>query len=376
MKSKLNKKEKQKIIHLIEENPNWSYTQQIAEKSKLVPLINYNLNKINSKKVPKKFLEDLNRKNMQIASKNLFIFIEAKNLLKALNKEKISSVFFRGVSVAKKFSHDTLKMVGDIDLMIKKENIKRIEPILYEGGWAATLLYPKIKEERLRNGCQLPPFFKGETNLDLHWKLSNYLEIEPRGLWNDAREFNLDGVKALGLSPEKQVIYLCVHSFLSHGGEFILRDLVDINETIAFYGNKLDWNKLLETAKHWQVAAIAFHSLSLAKKLLDSPIPESTLGELKQSSNALQLFFLQTVNEKNLFSVSKSKAAFIRFFVRFFQLRGAKKRTKFLLDLLFPSDAYLIHFHAVPNKKSTLRFHRLFNPLRLLFKGFKAIIGF
>lgn len=323
-RSRLGARERAEIALLFSSPLNWEKTKKLAEQQCMVPLLHHSLSKFGGM-VPQEVMEELRRERKKIMHHNMLVFARAKSLLLALRKKNIPMLVLKGISTTQKFSDDSLKQVGDIDILIRKRDIGALEKILAQQGWLAVHNYAKIKAQRLRNSCQLPQFAIEGATLDTHWELNYFVRPEESDLWGGAIPFGLDGANALQLSPEKQLCYLCLHSVLSHGAQTLLRDLADINETIEYYckgggngkGAGIDWQELCSVAERWRVsAAVYFCLLNMQRHLGSEKIPEKTLTRLRGKSNKLQLLVLDSLGDRLLTPLPRNQMRLLMFFLR------------------------------------------------------------
>jgi len=313
-------KEKKEALTILHSKPNFEIFRKLALRSRIAPLLHHNLRRVateNPALVPAKILHQLQKRHKESTIHNLIVFGQAQKLLLTLRKVGIPAIIPKGISTSQKFSHDNLKGVGDIDLLVKKEDINRLEKVLAGLGWKAVAGYKKIKQERFRNNYQLPQFAIAGATLDTHWNLCTEVKIDAAELWEDAVPFNFEGAKALELSPEKNLCYLCIHSSLIHGFDFFLRDLADINETILHYGKKINWEKLCAVSKKWKTCALVYFCLCTThEKFGNSQIPKKTLERLRKKSNKMHLLVLSLLGESLLVPLPRTQMRVLRFFLK------------------------------------------------------------
>jgi hypothetical protein len=119
--------------------------------------------------------------------------------------------------------------------------------------------------------------------LEIHWHVkrpTDAFDIDIEAMWKRSRPVRLAGIEALVFSPEDLLLHLCQH-FWKH--KFIggIRPLCDIAETADFYGGEIDWSKLASISSEWKMNQCTYLILRLARELMDAPIPQSLLKELK-----------------------------------------------------------------------------------------------
>lgn len=98
---------------------------------------------------------------------------------------------------------------------------------------------------------------------ELHWHLFDSPHhqhcIDMEWFWSTARPVHFEGVDALVLGPEAQLLHLCGHLALHHpvppGGDLkpVLLWLVDIGEVLHRYRDELDWDVVLAKAAEFDL---------------------------------------------------------------------------------------------------------------------------
>lgn len=308
------------IRQLLSPPLDWEKIKELAKRQGMVPLLHHNLAKFKAK-VPQGIMREFQKEHKKSLQHNLLVFARARELLLALQKNKIPAIVPKGISTSQKYSADNLKCVGDIDLLVKMQDISVLEQILAKQGWITTSNYAEIKAQRLKDDCQLPQFAIAGATLDTHWNLSRHVQIQEAELWKDAVNFNFEGAHALELAPEKQLCYLCLHSILVHGAQTLVKDLVDINETIEHYNagkkQEIDWNKLCKVAERWKVSACVYFCLfNVQKHLGNKQIPGKALANLHEKSNKAQLAVLGLLGDRLLTPLPRNQMRVLRLFLR------------------------------------------------------------
>ena len=203
---------------------------------------------------------------------------QAKELLSAFGRGGVPAVWLKGICLAETvYGNIALRPFSDIDLMIRESDLRRTTEILTALGYSL-----------LRTGREDDPlsyaraFMKpGMRPLDIHWSTlsSTWLRScvgEKQGLegvWSRCQPFSLAGSPALSLGPSDQIIHLCQHGF-SHSFSR-LTQLVDIIESLRFYGDRLDLQAALRQAGEMGMANILYYSIKYAESSLLCPVTHS-----------------------------------------------------------------------------------------------------
>jgi len=144
--------------------------------------------------------------------------------------------------------------MGDLDLLIRPEHVQQAVRILEALGcrYGEPLLredfFPRFHYERELNAGVIHP-----VRIDLHvrpFRPLRYARIMPaEAFWQRARSVRMGRARVLVPSVEEMLIHLAVHSAVHGHGRALW--LEDIRQWVACHGDRLDWRRLLDTARAW-----------------------------------------------------------------------------------------------------------------------------
>jgi hypothetical protein len=169
----------------------------------------------------------------------------AKNInivLEAFNAVKIPVVVLKGVVLRDLYSKPELRTMGDIDLHVAEEDIRRSRTLLEQLGYKLNY-----------SNANYLSYVSDSYYIDLHKRLLNKhdkTEEWERSIWNNAINVEACGAAVLTLSLEDHLLFLCLHMsehLISSG--FGLRQLCDF--VIFIEANKchINWDYVLTKAK-------------------------------------------------------------------------------------------------------------------------------
>ena len=174
------------------------------------------------------------------------------------------------------------RLFNDIDIMVPKESIDRVEAILLDTEWAAVTRDPYDQRYYRTWTHQIPPLqhTRRQTVIDVHHTIVPETARSPVNATKLANaSVPLDGDDCLRtLAPTDIVLHSAVHLF--NEGEFDhgLRDLLDLDDLLRHFGsNPSFWSDLVNRAEEIGLTRPLFYSLRYLCMLLDSPIPELSL---------------------------------------------------------------------------------------------------
>jgi hypothetical protein len=127
------------------------------------------------------------------------------------------------------------------------------------------------------------------SRVDLQWVMAHEhfsFQLDRPEFWQDRTPVTLGSKTVLGLSPEIQLIVLCVHGS-KHAWE-LLKWVCDVAELVRSHPD-LDWNQIVVHASHWQCQRMLYLGLAVAHLLLDAPLPAAVLERLTADVEVLAL---------------------------------------------------------------------------------------
>lgn len=266
----------------------WEVLLDLAAKHGVGPLL-YHHFKTNTQ-IPKSVLFGLRRTYHRNALKNAQYYQELSEILKQL--QDIEIIVLKGAYLAKTvYQFDTLRVIGDIDLLVKKADLAKAEQILLDMGYGPTER-PSIKEQCANKHHLLLFTKKGAFPIEIHWALTNPtrpLKITfDEALWQHASPFTVTNIQVLSLSPEDLLLHLCFH--LAYANKFFgIRFLCDIDKTIDFFRDEIDWDLLFSRARQWDAEKLVYITLYLAKDWLAVEVPEKVLARFKPDDFNLEV---------------------------------------------------------------------------------------
>jgi hypothetical protein len=261
--------------------------------------------------IPEEPLQELREAYLMNGLRNTLIYEELRQVLSALHQANLPVIVLKGAHLAQlAYGNIALRPMGDIDLLVKEEHLAAVSAKLRALGYASELAETEIKSWRNQNDHprHIPSFVKPQSaRIEIHWSIAICLyRPPPKGtprrlgearavlvptpnpselgkLWQRARRVTLAEVNALVLSPEDDLLNLCMH-MQNHYFNQGIRPLFDIAALIQSCQPMIDWNQLETRAREWSVSECVYMGLRLAKELAGAPVPLSTLQTL-QSDN-------------------------------------------------------------------------------------------
>ena len=178
------------------------------------------------------------------------------------------------------------RMFSDIDILMPREMLARVESELMVAGWVATHL-DRHDQRYYRSWMhELPPLehLSRGTTVDVHhtlYPVTGRLAL-PIGPVIEAAEPVPGWPGAKVLAPADQVLHSAVH--LLWEGEFDhgLRDLSDIDMLLRHAGARAAfWEELPQRAAQLHLQRPLYYALRYARRLLGTPVPPEVVTALQ-----------------------------------------------------------------------------------------------
>ncbi|MDX9956760.1 MAG: nucleotidyltransferase family protein, partial [Anaerolineae bacterium] len=297
---------------------------------------------------------------------------ELARLLRALHDAGISTLLLKGAALGVAvYGNVGLRPMGDIDLLVQREDAARALALL------ETLDYAVVGAET-RPGATLE--YENEVALmhtrkpelavvELHWGLLDsphyQRTLDMDWFWRTAQPLAFEGASTLMLGPEAQLLHLCAHLMLHHGGASgHLQWYHDIAEVLVAYRDALDWEALLASAAANDLVLPLQRVLPVVWDCwqLEPPVGvRAALAALQASAKEAQLFGQLTVPARPVAQ---------RFFTDLASMPGWRQRWAYAWENIFPAPAYMRDRYRVA--------HPLLLPFAYLWRwvrGLASILG-
>jgi hypothetical protein len=238
--------------------------------------------------VPERVLQQLRDGFLMNGAKNALLFKELAQVLKALEQANIPVIVLKGAHLAASvYSHMAVRTMGDIDLLVGRNDLEKSVSRLGDLGYFAKT---KVKDiaALCETGRHWPRIFRPPpaAGIEIHWALTNpsqFSRIATTGFWERSRPTTIAGVGARILSPEDLLLHLCLHTASDGEGPFRLglKPLCDIAAVVHCWQEEIAWQQIQSRAIEWQAGRCVYMALWLAEEMLAAGIPDAVLKSLR-----------------------------------------------------------------------------------------------
>lgn len=230
---------------------------------------------------------------LQNAGRNMNLYQGLVKVLEVMEKNHIPVIALKGAHLAELvYGNIALRPMSDLDLLVKKKDLIRVEEKLLELGYRPIQgpiqgpIEGPIEDARKVTGRNYHFVYwmaEKELSLEIHWTLirPDYpFDIDLEGQWARSRTAVIGNSAVRVQSPEDLILHLCLHT----GKDLFDKGLkltCDLSETIRHYGQEMDWDQVLFGSRQWGIEKFVYLALRLAKELLNASVPEDLLKTLR-----------------------------------------------------------------------------------------------
>lgn len=305
---------------------------------------------------------------------NYNLFLEQKFLtLHAIFKEKgIPFIPLKGMAFMNDlYSEYPVRMVRDVDVLIRKQDMKQVEKTLNSHGF--TKETGGLKEDYWLKKQYHYIFIKDMTSrspviLETHWdidypgKRNSFIP----GIFDRLRSFQIHDETVELLSPEDTLFVLALHQ--RHFGKTLsLKQVCDTALLLNKYGSKLDWAYIFNQSEKTKTRSSLFFVLYQAKLWLNAKIPH----DVWQNLSGKILFYgkIKRFTVKNTFSINKNSQ---NLYLKTFFLLHDTIHEPVVYILNIPIEQFAKFYDLEPYSKKTFFLYHF----RVFYILFRIIINY
>lgn len=231
-------------------------------------------------------------------------FGELLKIIKIFDAAGIRVILLKGSHLAQFVYQDIgLRWMADIDILIRREDLKKASELLVSMGYEYPDLEPAIwddfgEKRQVRDRASVIEWYEAHhmhliycnpnaiQSLEIHWGITRRASpfiIDIEGLWERAWAEEVNGVKLWVLSPEDLLLHLSLHdSYYHHLKLFGLRPCCDVAAVVRRFSGQIDWGQLQARARAWGIEKYLYLMLRLSRELLGSEVPVDFLQDIRE----------------------------------------------------------------------------------------------
>ncbi|WP_415407171.1 nucleotidyltransferase family protein [Sulfurovum sp. CS9] len=291
-----------------------------------------------------------------IAQRNILMSAELIRIIQLLEKNSIETLAFKGPTLSQMAYGDiTLRQYVDLDVLVKKEDIYKIDALLKDRGYQRFLEITPVQEQVYMQyahdlGLYHP---KSGVHFEMHWSLMDEdypMQIDLDAIWEDPQTVKINQQEIRTFPTEELLLYLCIH-----GSKHLWERIEWIKDIdLMIRTQDIDWEKVIKEAESSRFETMFYLGLSLTMQLFETPLPENITKHISAMKvlQPLSIFILQ--NWQTPKTAFQKTAAMLKLFP------GLKERLIYLNKILikpsfneywyidFPKGFYWLYYFLRP----------------------------
>ena len=271
----------------------------------------------------------------------------------------------------------TARPMGDLDLLVHKEDLQGVAVILKELGFQEMDRRPGFAQAF----SYTLEFFKDGHSwviVEPHWTIA-YPPFADRVdmdmVWKRCVRGQVVGVDTWLLDRTDLLVHLCLH-LIHRGDSAPLLWFYELDRLLRQEKTALDWAQVLLVARQAGLGLFLAEALGKVKSLFDSPIPDEVLSQLRAQFTACPARAVGTSVESRMVRLlaGGSRVDGVESFALLFTIKGLRAKARYALALLFPSSQFMLLHYGLSSRKQ-LALCYLTRVVHLYWEGLKGVGG-
>lgn len=260
-------------------------------------------------------------------------------------EQGIPLIALKGLILRNYYPVKELRIMGDADVLIRYEDLKRAHEALVKLGY-------KKGEFSERHIVYV---LEGFPEIELHTLLTEDSDMESKAdftshVWDNTCTELLDTTPVLSLSVKDQILHQIFH-IVHHicSGGIGLRQLCDFTLFTAFHAKEIIWENIFSELELYGYDKFTRTLLAICQNLFDLPLPDKLLPIEEEQSLYYRNKLTEDILEAGTFGKRTDERAASRNILRY--IKGGKRTTIFnLISFLFPIPAQLRYRYRYAKK--------------------------
>jgi hypothetical protein len=267
---------RERALELLESPLRWDLLLERAREHHVFPLLYHNLRRLDFHGVPDAARAELTAAFRMNALRNTLLAGELARVLRLLSESGVPVAPLKGVTLAESLYGDSaLRVCVDLDILVPPSEALRARRLILAHGYTSPFTEEFFANHQFRTiaECPLHPVKQALSYLlEVQWTLLRHSrkdEEAMQDLWSEARPKDFFGVRAYGLTPEWEFLYLAWHA--AYHKWTALKWLVDIHQLCV--SAPVDWQQVQEKAERFELDLAVGHTLTACSSLFGTPAP-------------------------------------------------------------------------------------------------------
>ena len=277
---------------------NIQHSIDLSRRHGILPLVYKTLSRDELRMTNDELLTSFRAAYQAIAQRNMMMSAELIRIMRLLEENGIEAVAFKGPVLAQMAYGDiTLRQYADLDILVRKEDIYRVDSLLRDQGYERLLELTEAQERVWIKFAHDMGLIcrRRKIHFEMHWSLldEDYpLQIDLEDFWRKRQAVPVNGNAIPAFSTENLLYYLCIH-----GSKHLWERIEWIKDIdLLLRGNEVDWRDILRRSKDTGFEKMVYLGLLLSTSLFDTPLPQNIQKHIAQYQqlNALSEFVFES----------------------------------------------------------------------------------
>ncbi len=281
---------------------------------------------------------------------------ELIRIMKLLETNGIEALAFKGPALAQMAYGDiTLRQYVDLDVLVKKKDIYKIDTLLKVHGYQRVLeITPNQEKVYMKYAHDLGLSHpKSGVHFEMHWSLmdDDYpIQLNLNEIWKNPQVIKINQQEIKTFPTEELLLYLCIH-----GSKHLWERIEWIKDIdLLIRTQDIDWEKVLKEVESSKFETMFYLGLLLSMELLKTPLSENITKRISDIKvlQPLSIFILKSWQTPK--SAFQKTTAILKLFP------GLKKKLSYLNKILikpsfneywyidFPKGFYWLYYFLRP----------------------------
>lgn len=319
----------------------WDTILRDASEQSLIALLYHRSQESRQKhRFPPSVHHRLKTEVARLTAQSMVLTAELTAILNRCRDRRLACVPFRGLALAEQlYGKAPLRPAGDIDLLVRRQDVPAITELLTGLGYAGMEHQPGFAES-FSYTLEFVKDHHGWLVVEPHWTLAyppftGALDMEQ--VWSRCRKGRVAGIDTWLLSHEDLLVHLCFH-ILHQGEDTPLLWWYELDLFIRQTRASLNWETATLVAEQAGRPFFVAEVLRTLHERFQTPVPQPVLARLTARASASPV--------TNLL-VTAPRLNGREEFAQFASLSGFHAKARYALGLLFPSPAFMVRRYGV-----------------------------
>ncbi len=273
----------ERIKTLLQSEINWHALIAMADAHGLFPSLYKSLSTHFAEEVPSAILNQLKARFHLNTIRNQCLAKELCNVLEHLATNGITAIPFKGPTLAVlAYKELAFRQFSDLDILVHEQDFIKARNLMFSAGYERGNNPTGLADVETQELARMQSWGEyslrhpnGWITVDLHGRLVAgefpILSANFDLFWDNLTSIPLLNTEVKTFCPENLLLYLCIHGAKDFWKK--LSWIGDIAALIHIHPD-LDWAQLIQRAQSLDCTQMLWLGLSLAKNILETPLPE------------------------------------------------------------------------------------------------------